>query len=417
MMRPLLGALLSLFVASVAAAQATLTLSVTEGQGQLVELPQSASSVFVGDPAVASVQAVSDTTLYVAGVALGSTNVFALDFGEQLIVEYRVRVLQNNEAAAPGLGAGARIAGAGNTAVITGQARSVEEALAALEAQRRLQGLGRDAVNQTTLHGGTQVSLRVRFVEASRNDLVQLGFDLSALGGGANSPLRIVTGTGIASDFLSGGVGLGADAVRAGIGGQIDGTDVDVVLRALERRGIVQILSEPTLTTTSGRRANFRAGGEFAFPVNQGDGVITAGFKEFGVSIDFLPVVLPNNRLAIEVEPEVSFIDPDVGVQIEGFAAPSLSVRRASTTVEVGSGQTFAIAGLYEQFSSDANSGIPGTTRSPILGTLFGTREQRREERELVIFITPYLAEAADAAEANRRQAVSVADTLGFIVK
>lgn len=393
-------------------------LDIVEGAGRLVQLPRDAASVFIGDPQVADVQAVSPRSLYLAGIAPGRTNILALDFEDNLIASYDVIVVADNaEAAAiirdaaPGVG----LRSAGNVAIIYGGGGGVDELVATLDAQRALEAEGRVVVDRTEVLGGTQVSIRVRFVEASRSDLNQLGLDLSALGTGGTA-VRIVSGGGFAGDFLSGDRAAGG-GLSAGVGGEVGDADVDALLTALERRGIVQILSEPTLTTTSGVRASFRAGGEFAFPVPQGDGVVAADFRQFGVSIDFLPTVLPNGRIALEVAPEVSFIDPDVGVSVEGFQVPSLSVRSVETTVEVGSGQTFAIAGLYEQFASDGSEGIPGLASNPITGGLFGTRTQRREERELVIFITPYLAEASDAAAPNRLPARSVASTVGFILE
>lgn len=406
-------------LAGPAAAQ-TPRLTVVEGQGRVVSLPREASSLFVGDPGVADVQAVSGRSFYLGGVAPGTTNLFALDFEDNLIVGYTVQVLANNDPAAASIRDGAPggnlgVNASGNVAILRGQANTLEEALAALDARRILDGAGRTAIDRTRLAGGTQVSLRVRFVEASRRSLQQIGFNLSALG--TEDPLRILTGTGNAADFVRGGGALGNNALVAGIGGDVGGIQIDAVLTALERQGLVEILSEPVLTTTSGRRASFEAGGEFAIPVNQGDGVITPAYRSFGVSISFLPVVLPNGRIAIDVTPEVSFIDPEVGVSVDGFQAPSLSVRRAQTNVEVGSGQTFAIAGLYEQIASDTVTGLPGTTRRPLLRGLFGSSATRRDERELVIFITPTLAEASDATAPNRRIAPDVVDTIGFIVK
>lgn len=395
-------------------------LNVVEGQGRVVNLPREASSLFVGDPGIADVQAVSGRSFYLSGIGPGRTNVFALDFEDNLIVGYTVQVLANNDPAAASLRDGAPAGNLGlransNLAIIRGQANSLGEALAALDARRILDGSGRTAIDRTRLAGGTQVSLRVRFVEASRRSLQQIGFNLSALG--TEDPIRILTGTGNAADFVRNSGALGNNALAAGAGGDIGGIQIDAVLTALERQGLVEILSEPVLTTTSGRRASFEAGGEFAIPVNQGDGVITPSYRSFGVSIDFLPIVLPNGRIAIDVTPEVSFIDPEVGVSIDGFQAPSLSVRRAQTNVEVGSGQTFAIAGLYEQIASDTVSGLPGASRTPLLRGLFGSRAQRRDERELIIFITPTLAAASDAAAPNRRAPPDVVDTIGFIVK
>jgi len=136
--------------------------------------------------------------------------------------------------------------------------------------------------------------------------------------------------------------------------------------------------------------------------------VISAEYKATGVSLEFLPTILPNNRMLIEVSPEVSFVDPSQGVEIAGFNAPSISVRRADTTVDVGSGQTFAIAGLYEQNLSDNSSGVPG---------FLGNRGQTQTERELVIFITPYLSSAAPKKTTKKVKPLAVVDRVGFILK
>lgn len=407
---------LTLVLPALASAQATRTL--VEGTGAVVELSRPASSIFVGDPSVADVRVVSGNTLFLAGISPGTTNVFALDFEDRLISSYQVAVVANNSEAARTLRSGVpngsiRLSGNEGAAILRGRASSLEDALAALDARRSLEANDRIVVDRTELAGGTQVSIKVRFVEASRIDLEELGVDLTAAGTIDGGPFRILTGEGTA---LRGRLPAATGGIAARVGN--DRGTFDALLRALDREGLVEILSEPTLTTTSGKRANFQAGGEFAIPVPQGDGVLTAEYREFGVSVDFLPVVLPNNRIAIEVSPEVSFIDDtQTPVQIDNFVAPSLSVRSAETTVEVASGQTFAIAGLYEQRESRTSQGIPGLHKSRIFGPIFGSRVNRREERELLIFITPFLTRATDVSAANRNERPNVVDTVGFIVK
>jgi pilus assembly protein CpaC len=402
-------ALLLLLPAGPLLAQQTVTLDV--GDGVTLRLGGDAAAVFVGNPAVADIQPVSAGTVFVTGVSAGSTTVFALDAGDREIASYVVRVRPEGGDARAILGGaapGVAVTDLGNAAVLSGQAGSVAEGIAVLEARRSLEAQGRQVIDRTTAPGGRQVALRVRFAEIAREDVTRLGFDLSALGLIGDGAIRIVAGGGIADGFL-----------RAGITAAGSDGSIDAALDALERVGVVNILSEPTLTTVSGRRARFRAGGEFAFPIAQGDGVITAGFRETGVTLDFLPIVLPNDRLSIEVQPEVSFIDESQGVQVEGFNVPSLTVRSADTTVEVASGQTFAIAGLYERFASDVGLGVPGLRSARGIGGLFGNRDQRRRERELVIFITPIIVDASDASRALAGPTIRVPmeDRVGFIVK
>jgi len=390
----------------VAWSQTTQRLSITEGNGQVITLDAPAASIFVGDPETINVQTVSQSSVFVSGIKPGATNLIALDGQDQQIVHYKVVVRADISEAGATLGdatAGSSIKldQAGNTVIIKGKADSYQQALAVLDAERALKDEGRRVVNRTTTTRPNQVSLEVKFVEVSRNDLKRIGFNVGATQRNSGNIYTLLTGTG------------GTTGATGGLL-NIDGTgnfSINLVLEALESEGLVQILSEPTLTTISGRRARFRSGGEFAFPVNQGDGVISAEYKATGVSLEFLPTILPNNRLLIEVSPEVSFVDDSQGVDIAGFQAPSISVRRADTTVEVGSGQTFAIAGLYEQNLSDSSSGVPG-----FRGVL-GNRGQNRTERELVIFITPYLAAAAPKKTATKSKPLPVIDRIGFILK
>ncbi|MEO0829063.1 MAG: pilus assembly protein N-terminal domain-containing protein [Pseudomonadota bacterium] len=419
MIRKFLAVFVVTFVAVIPVQAQHVTRSLVEGFGEVVELPREASSIFVGDPGVTDVRVVSGKSLFLAGISPGTTNVFVLDFEDTLIRSFRVRVVANNSEAANTLRSGLRrsnitIQNNDNVAILKGQARTLDDAFAALDARRSLEGDGRVVVDRTTIAGGVQVSLKVRFVEASRSDLLEFGVDLAAFGSISEpNDLRIFTGSGIVSNFLAGTGQSGGGGITAGV----DGNNIDAVLRALDSEGIVEVLSEPTLTTTSGKRANFRVGGEFGFPVNQGDGVIGVEYKEFGVSLDFLPTILPNRRIAIEVSPEVSFIEDVAAVTTENFSAPSLSVRRAETTVELASGQTFAIAGLYEQMSSNTVNSIPGLRRAPAIRNFFGNRTKIQEERELVIFITPYIAKATDVAKPNRNHQPSLGETVGFIIK
>ena len=409
---------MALLFAPLSAWSQGMTIPISEGQGEVVRLERAAASVFVGDPNVAAVQAVSDVTLFISGVSPGTTNVFALDREDQLIASYEVTVnADTGEASGVLGGAGPQVRSSGNTAVVVGTARDIDEAIAALQARRVLIRDGRNTLDQTQLGQAGQVSLRVRFVEASRRDLLQIGFDLSAIDEGV---FEVAAGGRLARNLSRGG-GLfgqlaGTGGTRAGISGSVGDLDVDAVLNALEERGIVQILSEPTLTTVSGRRATFQAGGEFVVPVPQGENGVAVQFRSFGVSIAFLPIILPDGRISIEVAPEVSFLDDSNGVTIEDTRVPGLSVRRAETTVEVGSGQTFAIAGLYEQRSSESGSGLPGLRRAPLIGPLFDQRSRSTDARELVIFITPYLADASNTATRAPARP-RVVDTVGFILE
>lgn len=403
----LLALIALLLTAAPLAAQSRNALTLTEGEGRDLNMPAGASTVMVADPDVVDVQATSPTSIFVTGVGAGRTNVIVRDINDRPMANIAVTVRRGTGGAEALLGPGLSLSLTDDAAIISGQTVDITSAQSVAGARQALEGQGQVVIDRSAYGGPNQVSLRVRFVEASRSDLRRLGLNLNALGRSGGGPLRVVTGLGDPTGFLG-----GANVDSPAVGGRISagGLTIDAMIDALESRGVVQILSEPTLTTVSGQTASFRAGGEFAYPVNQGDGVIAAAFKEYGVSIDFTPTILPGNRLAIHVVPEVSFIDRSNSVSVQNFTVPGVSVRRADTTVEVGSGQTFAIAGLYEQMSESSSSGVPG------LSGILGGNTQLRRERELMILITPYLAGAADVTAPKPRRPAPQA-TVGFITR
>jgi pilus assembly protein CpaC len=167
----------------------------------------------------------------------------------------------------------------------------------------------------------------------------------------------------------------------------------------LNQEGLLTVLAEPNLVAMSGQTASFLAGGEFPIPVSQTNGAISIEFKQFGVKLDFTPTVLTDRRISLKVRPEVSQIDTSVSVTTGGVTVPGLSVRRADTTVELGSGQSFAIAGLLQSNTSDTISQVPGIGSLPILGKLFQSTNYTNNKSELVIMVTPYLVQPTDPAK------------------
>jgi pilus assembly protein CpaC len=165
------------------------------------------------------------------------------------------------------------------------------------------------------------------------------------------------------------------------------------VLDALEEEGFVSILAEPNLTAMSGESASFLAGGEFPVPVAQDDDTLTIEFKEFGVSLSFVPTVLDPHRISLRVRPEVSQLSSNGAIEINGLTIPALTTRRAETTVEMASGQSFAIGGLFQSNIAQGDDGVPYMNDLPVLGPLFSSQRFQRQESELVIIVTPYLVE------------------------
>ncbi|MEY3658773.1 MAG: hypothetical protein RL425_1534, partial [Pseudomonadota bacterium] len=176
-------------------------------------------------------------------------------------------------------------------------------------------------------------------------------------------------------------------------------TDIATVIDALKAEGLVTILAEPNLTTSSGSRANFLAGGEFPVPMSTGNGdnpQITVEWKPYGVKVDFTPTVLDDNRMTIKVNSEVSELSTIGAVKVNNISIPSVSVRRIDTTVDLASGQSFAIAGLFKKNSAGAMNSLPGLGELPIIGALFRSKSFQRDETELVIMVTPYIVRPVD---------------------
>ena len=177
------------------------------------------------------------------------------------------------------------------------------------------------------------------------------------------------------------------------VSGNIGQVDINGLVDALAEDGLISIMAEPNLTALTGETASFLAGGEFPIPVPQDNGNITIEFKQFGVGLAFTPTILDDARISMRVRPEVSQLSSAGAVQLNGFFIPSLTTRRAETTVELASGQSFAIAGLLLDNSQQTNDAVPGLSDLPILGALFQSDLFERNETELVILVTPYVVQ------------------------
>jgi pilus assembly protein CpaC len=235
----------------------------------------------------------------------------------------------------------------------------------------------------------------------SRTLAREIGFNFDIFGQVGGFSLGLATGRDI--------VGATGDLLRAPGGGssigivrRTDSLDMNAVIDALEDDGLVTVLVEPNLTARSGETASFLSGGEFPIPVNQNQNGIVVEFKRFGVSLDFTPTVLDGGRIALKVRPEVSELNEAASVDIRDIRIPGLSVRRAETTVELASGQSFAIAGLLRASSSNSVRQVPFLGDIPVLGMLFRSTRFQRQETELVIIVTPYLVEPVSSPAALR---------------
>jgi pilus assembly protein CpaC len=236
--------------------------------------------------------------------------------------------------------------------------------------------------------------LEVRFVEASRNAGKELGVNWRAVGKNFGSATR--AGLNFAASSGLGTLPSGDASFGTLIGRVLSsGVEADVIVQALEDRGLARRLAEPNLITMSGEKASFLAGGEFPIPVQSDRAQVTVEYKKFGVGLTFTPTVLANGVINLRIEPEVSQLDYTNAVRTATVAVPALVVRRASTVVELRDGQSFAVAGLLQSINQETQEQLPWLADVPIIGSLFRSAAFERKETDLAIIVTPRLVKPA----------------------
>jgi pilus assembly protein CpaC len=286
--------------------------------------------------------------------------------------------------------------------VLTGAVATAAEAEDARRLATRFLGEGEEVISRLQVTAPNQVNLRVRIAEVSRAALRQFGINWEALADVGNFTFGLATGSPLFGEpeEIAGQVFQPLLTRQNGVNNIIGGfhnddVSVDTLIDLLAEDNLIAILAEPNLTALSGETASFLAGGEFPVPVPDDDG-IAIEYKKFGVGLAFTPTVLSPNRISMRVNPEVSQLSNEGAVRIEEIQVPSLTTRRAETTVELASGQSFAIAGLLQNNSSFDHSRVPGLGDMPILGDLFKSDRFNRQETELVIIVTPYIVKPID---------------------
>ena len=380
------------------------------GGGKLLTLPRPASSVFVADPSIADVQPPSPRGVFVFGKKPGSTTLFALDHDGRpilafnVVVEFDETALRDEIAAdAPGLDVrlerlphGVRLVGSVPDALTAARIQAIAE---------RSVGTGETVLNQLTVGASTQVNLRVRVAEVSRSVARNLGFNWSVMFNVGS--FQVGLNTAFSNSGLSAAAGslngLGSLGGAANIFGTLASSSASgsLELDAMAEEGLVTLLAEPNLTTTSGEPATFQAGGEYPIPIPQGLGAVGIQYKDYGVSVGFTPTVLSNGMISMKVKPEVSELSSQGAYTFtSGSSIPALVTRRAETTVQLASGQSFAIGGLIQNNAENNISKIPGLGDIPILGALFRSTQFQRNETELVIVVTAYVVHPTDTAPA-----------------
>ncbi|MBW0144057.1 type II and III secretion system protein family protein [Sphingomicrobium clamense] len=371
-------------------------LAVPVNKSQVLRMDRPFSRALIGNPEIADVLPLTDQSLYVLGKSLGTTSMTLYDRNNRLIAVVDIAVGPDVNGLRRHLGelmpdddVGVRMVN--ESIVLDGIVSSSVAADRAVQlAESYAPG---NIINMMSVGSSQQVMLEVRFSEVRRSALKDLGVNWNFID---NDPVPDV----------SGGFGAPLAGAYGGIEGVFDilGASFFAQLDALERKGFVTTLAEPTLVALSGETASFLAGGEFPIPVAQsgdisgtGGTAITVEFKPFGVALNFTPTVLADGVINLVVAPEVSSIDPSASISVNGLVVPGLSTRRAITTVELRDGESFALAGLLRTDFQDTVNQFPILGSLPIIGSLFRSTGFRREETELVIIVTPRLVRPVPA--------------------
>ncbi|MEO9601395.1 type II and III secretion system protein family protein [Parasphingorhabdus sp.] len=428
---------------SVNVSQPNSRISIAVGRGKLITLPAPIEDIFIAENNIADVQVRSPRQIYIFGKRGGQTSLYATSASGKVVYSAEVAVGAEISSIDQMLGlampeANIAVSTTNNFVLLTGTIANPSDAEEAENLVQAFVGAETRVVSRLKTATPMQVNLKVRFAEVSRTlakeingnlltrdttggfqfgvsrgrsfgsitDVSTAGFpnlDASQLfglpAGSVSLPFNPATGQFVTQGGtqFSSTAGSGLNTIEAA--GRLFGLDIATAFDVSERVGLVSTLASPNLTTISGETATFLAGGEFPIPISTGLGEVSVQYKNFGVSLSYTPTVLSNGRISIRVAPEVSEITSNGAVVLNGFSIPAVSTRRAETTVELGSGESFMIAGLMQNTYNSAIDKTPGLADVPILGTLFKSDGYRRNETELMIVVTPYLVKPVSDSE------------------
>jgi pilus assembly protein CpaC len=375
----------------------TAMVSVTICKSQDVRTGSSFVDVMVGDPEVADVNPLTDHTLSILGKKIGTTRVQVYAEGKKLIGIFDVEVQYDitrltNELKRRFAGSHLQASSVNGRIMLSGE---VADAVTLDKAVTIARQFGPEIINSVSVMAPQQVMLEVRFIEISRTAGRELGVQWNRFGGSSiinmgnrTTALPVVPATEAAAGVISGASPFGFLIARLVAGG----ATTDVMINALEEKGIARSLAEPNLVALSGDTASFLAGGEYPIPVAGTFGQITVSYKKYGVGLAFTPTVLSHGLINLKIEPEVSQIDTTHKISVSnGVAVPALIVRRASTTVELRDGQSFMIGGLLQTNNQNQIEQLPWLGSVPVLGALFSSKSYQQNQTDLAIIVTPHV--------------------------
>jgi pilus assembly protein CpaC len=357
------------------------------------------------------------TTVLLTGLEAGSTRVRLVDESNkeesvEVIVQFDVQYLKSLLTQAVPSSSVTPIPGANNTIILTGSVARAEDVQVVLSTAGSVVGADR-IINALRVGGVMQVQLDVVVATVSREKIRQMAFDFindgtnhviaSTVGQGFVVPAGAISGTFPGFPVISNTVGApNGQPANLFLGIFNSKQDFFGLLQALKTENLTKVLAEPKLIAISGKPASFISGGEQAIPVPAGLGQVGVQFEEFGTRLNFLPIVLGNGRIWLEVEPEISDLNAAFGTTISGTVVPGRSTQRIHTTVELESGQTYVLGGLIERHVQATNVKVPVLGDLPFLGAAFSSKSYDERETELLICVTPYLVDAMSCDQAPK---------------
>lgn len=391
-------------------------LRISVDHGVPLTLSAPAASVFIANPEIADVQVMSPNSIMIFGKRTGETTFMASDSAGHNLAQRTIVVMQDLsnlrqelDTAIPGNKI--KASALPNGIVLTGEAKDPSAVADAYKLTQRYLSQGGDIINRIKVIGGNQIHIRVRFAEVQRNIDNTLGFNWQNLNTVGGFMFGLATGetTGASSvdtgPNINNALGSKVGAIPGILSNRPSNTSlnlrndlitvqhggVNALIDALEQNGLITILAEPNLTAMSGETASFLAGGEFPIPIPQGNGTISIEFKKYGISLEFTPTLVTESRINLHVKPEVSELTQLGAITSANITVPALTTRKAETTVELGSGQSFAIAGLLDNNQAQTINEYPVLGDLPIIGALFRSTHFVSGQTELVVIITPYI--------------------------
>lgn len=389
---------------------ASRNLDVPVGGQRILKLGQTIDRMAIADPSIIDVKVVSSRELRVLGQRDGTTDL-TIWFADNSSLSYHVVVgadltgLRDEFSRDPAL-SNVKVVETGKGVVLKGQVYSLDDRQRAKELAASY--LGKNVSDMLTVADRRMVAVEVRFAAVSTSTLRALGLNfqsldnniqIAAIGPSATSGFGYTPGVGLDpnTDLP---VGQAFNLLMAWPGSNILG-----VISALSNANLAQLLAEPTLLVRSGEDAEFLAGGEIPIPVPQsgtGNGTVTIEYKKFGVQLAVAATVLDNDRIVLKVSPEVSELDFTNALVVQGFRIPALRSRSTRTTIELGDGQSFVLAGLMYSSSGNVEDRVPGIGELPVIGSFFKRTQNTRERQELIVVATPRLVSPMEAGEVPR---------------